>query len=93
VTERIRTDFPRRVREVEHTWIPLADRCRLAARMWLPEDADSDPERGTGESDGIILDEYSKQEEDDALEVMAWLADQPWCSGAVGMWGISWGGS
>jgi putative CocE/NonD family hydrolase len=130
VTDRIRTDFPRRVREDEHTWIPLADGTRLAARMWLPEDAADDPVpaileylpyrksdgtavrdakrqpyvagfgyaavrvdmRGTGESDGIILDEYSKQEEEDALEVIAWLAEQPWCSGAVGMWGISWGG-
>src|SRR5262249_8058200 len=36
--------------------------------------------------------EYTAQEQDDALEVIAWLAAQPWCSGAVGMFGISWGG-
>jgi hypothetical protein len=48
--------------------------------------------RGTGDSDGLIGDEYLKQEQDDALEVIAWLAAQPWCSGAVGMFGISWGG-
>jgi putative CocE/NonD family hydrolase len=24
--------------------------------------------------------------------MIAWLAEQEWCSGAVGMWGISWGG-
>jgi uncharacterized protein len=48
--------------------------------------------RGTGDSDGIILGEYLKQEQDDALEVIAWLAAQPWCSGSVGMIGISWGG-
>jgi putative CocE/NonD family hydrolase len=48
--------------------------------------------RGTGDSDGIITDEYAQQEQDDALEVIAWLAEQPWCSGAVGMIGISWGG-
>ena len=24
--------------------------------------------------------------------MIAWLAGQPWCTGAVGMWGISWGG-
>src|SRR2546430_11382999 len=35
--------LPRRVRELEHIWIPLADGCRLAARIWLPEDADGDP--------------------------------------------------
>ena len=126
----VRTDFPRRVCEIEHTWIPLADGTRLAARIWLPDDAGADPVpavleylpyrkndgtvvrdadrqpyvaghgyaavrvdmRGSGESDGILLDEYTRQEQDDALEVIAWLAAQPWCTGAVGMWGISWGG-
>jgi uncharacterized protein len=48
--------------------------------------------RGTGDSDGVMLDEYTKQEHDDAIAVIAWLAAQPWCSGAVGMFGISWGG-
>lgn len=48
--------------------------------------------RGNGESDGLMLDEYLKQEQDDALEVIAWLAEQPWCDGNVGMMGISWGG-
>ena len=48
--------------------------------------------RGTGDSDGIIADEYAPQEQDDALEVIAWLAEQPWSTGAVGMVGISWGG-
>ncbi len=48
--------------------------------------------RGCGESDGLLSDEYAPQEQDDALEVIAWLAAQPWCSGAVGMMGISWGG-
>jgi predicted acyl esterase len=48
--------------------------------------------RGTGESEGLITDEYARQEQDDAVEAIAWLAAQPWCSGAVGMTGISWGG-
>ncbi len=48
--------------------------------------------RGSGNSDGLLLDEYLAQEQDDALEVIAWIAAQPWCSGAVGMIGISWGG-
>jgi putative CocE/NonD family hydrolase len=48
--------------------------------------------RGSGDSDGLLLDEYSLQEQDDALEVIAWLAAQPWCTGAVGMMGISWSG-
>lgn len=48
--------------------------------------------RGSGESDGLLDDEYLKQEQDDALEVIAWLAAQPWCDGGVGMMGKSWGG-
>jgi putative CocE/NonD family hydrolase len=48
--------------------------------------------RGTGDSDGVLLGEYLQQEQDDALEVIAWLAHQPWSNGAVGMRGISWGG-
>ncbi|MGH3015726.1 MAG: CocE/NonD family hydrolase, partial [Gaiellaceae bacterium] len=126
----VRTEFPRRVREIEHTWIKLADGTRLAARIWLPEDAEDDPVpaileflpyrktdgtairdaarqpylagfgyaavrvdvRGTGESDGTLTDEYTEQEQEDALEVLAWLRAQPWCDGTLGMWGISWGG-
>jgi uncharacterized protein len=122
--------LPRRVREIEHTWIPLADGTRLSARIWLPEDADADPVpavleylpyrkhdgtvvrdavrqpyvaghgyaavrvdiRGSGESDGILEDEYTAEELADGLEVIAWLAAQPWCTGAVGAIGISWGG-
>ena len=48
--------------------------------------------RGNGDSEGIMLDEYSKQELDDAEFTVNWLAAQTWCSGAVGMMGISWGG-
>lgn len=47
---------------------------------------------GSGDSEGVIGDEYVKREQDDACEAIAWLAAQPWCSGAVGMIGISWGG-
>jgi putative CocE/NonD family hydrolase len=49
-------------------------------------------QRGSGNSDGLLLDEYLPQEQLDAAEVIAWLAEQPWCTGAVGMFGISWGG-
>jgi putative CocE/NonD family hydrolase len=124
------TAFPRAIREIEHTLIPLADGTTLAARLWMPHDAEHNPVpaileylpyrkrvgtferdalshpylaghgyaavrvdiRGSGESDGLLSDEYSRQEHDDALQVIAWLAAQPWCSGAVGMMGISWGG-
>ena len=48
--------------------------------------------RGSGDSDGLLLDEYLPQEQLDAVEVIEWLASQPWCTGAVGMFGISWGG-
>lgn len=48
--------------------------------------------RGTGESDGLMHDEYLQQEQDDALEVIDWISKQPWCDGNVGMMGKSWGG-
>jgi putative CocE/NonD family hydrolase len=48
--------------------------------------------RGSGDSSGILTDEYSLQEQDDALEVLAWIAAQRWCTGKVGMMGISWSG-
>jgi putative CocE/NonD family hydrolase len=119
-----------RVREIENAWIVLGDGCRLAARIWLPEDAGDNPVpalleylpyrkndgtvgrdaiacpfvaghgyaylrvdlRGSGDSDGVIEDEYTERELGDCLEVIAWIAGQAWCSGDVGMVGISWGG-
>ncbi len=48
--------------------------------------------RGHGDSEGIMLDEYSPREQQDTVEVIEWLADQKWCSGNVGMMGLSWGG-
>lgn len=48
--------------------------------------------RGTGASTGIINDEYLLVEQSDNLEILAWLEDQDWCTGNIGMWGISWGG-
>ena len=124
------TTFPKAVRVIEHTLIPLKDGTTLAARIWLPEDAEQNPVpaileylpyrkrdgtyerdalthpylaghgyagvrvdiRGSGESTGLLFDEYATQEQDDGVEVIAWLAAQPWCNGAVGMMGISWGG-
>ena len=122
--------FPKPVREIENAWIPLKDGTRLAARIWLPEDAETQPVpaifeylpyrkrdgtaerdqlthpyyaghgyacvrvdiRGSGESDGLLMDEYLKLEQDDALECLDWIAAQPWCTGKIGMIGISWGG-
>ncbi len=46
--------------------------------------------RGAGDSDGAMDDEYTSQEWADANEVIAWIAQQPWCSGAVGLIGLSW---
>ena len=48
--------------------------------------------RGSGDSEGVLSDEYSPIELSDAVEVISWLASQAWCSGRVGMIGISWGG-
>ena len=47
--------------------------------------------RGTGESDGAMVDEYMPIEQSDALAVIEWIAQQPWCNGNVGMRGISYG--
>ena len=125
-----KTDFPAKVKEVENFWIAMSDGVKLAARMWIPKDAEKNPVpavleyipyrkrdgtivrdalthpylaghgyaairvdmRGNGDSEGLMHDEYTKQEQDDALEVIAWIARQTWCTGKLGMFGISWGG-
>ena len=48
--------------------------------------------RGNGDSEGLMEDEYTAQEQADAVEVINWVAAQDWCNGNVGMIGISWGG-
>ncbi|MEL7252671.1 MAG: CocE/NonD family hydrolase [Pseudomonadota bacterium] len=48
--------------------------------------------RGCGDSEGLFDDEYSEEELQDGEDIIAWIAAQPWCTGAVGMQGISWGG-
>lgn len=122
--------FPRKVKEIVNHWIRMPDGTQLAARIWLPVDAEAKPVpailehlpyrkrdgtyvrdelthpylaghgyacirvdmRGNGESEGLMDDEYTAQELDDAVQVIAWLRQQPWCTGSVGMMGISWGG-
>lgn len=124
------TEFPHETREIENVFIPMRDGARLAARLWMPVDAEQRPVpavleyipyrkrdssrarddlnhpylaghgyvcarvdlRGSGDSDGVMVDEYREQEHEDAEDVIAWLAEQPWCDGSVGMMGISWGG-
>ncbi|WP_430257904.1 CocE/NonD family hydrolase [Neorhizobium sp. IRS_2294] len=115
---------------IENQWIRLKDGTRLAARIWMPDNADADPVpavfeflpyrkrdgtsprdestypvfaaagiagvridiRGSGESDGVIDGEYTELELANACELIAWIAEQPWSNGSVGMMGISWGG-
>lgn len=48
--------------------------------------------RGSGDSAGVMVDEYSELELADGIQVIEWLSRQAWCTGAVGMFGISWGG-
>jgi putative CocE/NonD family hydrolase len=124
------TEFPHKIRCVENLWIPMPDGVKLAARMWLPEDATAHPVpaiidclpyrkrdglksrdeamypyfaghgyaslridlRGTGDSEGLPDDEYTPAEQADLVAAIAWIASQDWCSGNVGMMGISWGG-
>ncbi|MCA8965966.1 MAG: CocE/NonD family hydrolase, partial [Planctomycetes bacterium] len=122
--------FPHDIVDVEHVTVPMRDGVRLAARLWLPAGASSQPApavleyipyrkrdgtrlrdepmhrwfaghgyaavrvdvRGSGDSEGVLTDEYTETEHLDALDVLAWLAAQPWCDGRVGMIGKSWGG-
>lgn len=124
------TQFPYDITETAHAWIPMRDGARLAARIWMPENAKNNPVpavleyipyrkrdftalrdevmhpyfaghgyaavrvdlRGSGDSDGILTDEYLQQELDDGVDVINWLAGQDWCNGRVGMIGKSWGG-
>ncbi len=123
-------EFPHAVRSIETVWIAMPDGVRLAARIWLPENAEQQPVpaileyipyrhwdntrerdqrmhpyfagqgyavvrvdiRGSGNSEGVLEDEYLQSELDDGVEIIRWLAEQPWCDGNVGMIGISWGG-
>jgi hypothetical protein len=48
--------------------------------------------RGTGNSEGVSRDEYMAEETQDACDTIQWLAEQSWCSGAVGMLGSSYSG-
>ncbi|MCW5575608.1 MAG: CocE/NonD family hydrolase [Burkholderiales bacterium] len=108
----------------------MPDGVKLAAKLWLPENAANRPVpaiievlpyrkrdiyaprdamhhryfaghgyacmrvdiRGSGDSDGVQGVFAMKQEQDDTLEVLKWIAAQPWSDGQVGMFGISWGG-
>lgn len=47
---------------------------------------------GTGDSDGVAVPKMHQREGDDAFDVLSWAGDQPWCTGDVGMWGVSSGG-
>jgi predicted acyl esterase len=49
--------------------------------------------RGTGNSEGHLIEyEYTDQEQEDGETVIEWLAKQPFSTGKVGMFGVSWGG-
>lgn len=125
----VRSSFASEI-ETNTLRIGLSDGIELAARVWLPVDAEQMPVpaiieyipyrqrdytalrdgllhpwfaghgyaalrvdlRGSGDSLGVPMDEYVAQEQDDALEVLEWVASQPWCCGVTGMMGISWGG-
>lgn len=124
------TDLPRPIKVIEDQRITMPDGVELSARIWMPDDAETNPVpmilehlpyrkrdgttardeishpwmaghgyacvrvdmRGNGDSHGLHWDEYTQQEWDDAISVMDWARDQPWCDGNFGMQGISWGG-
>src|SRR5690625_3343025 len=41
--------------------------------------------RGTGDSEGVLADEYLEQELTDCEDVLAWMAEQPWRDGTTAM--------
>ena len=47
--------------------------------------------RGTGNSEGFNDSIYSAAERQDGYDMIEWAAEQSWCNGNVGMWGISFG--
>ena len=47
--------------------------------------------RGSGDSGGLMHDEYSEQEIRDGHDAVGWIAAQDWCDGGVAMVGKSWG--
>jgi len=119
----------RKIRTIENIWIAMPDGVKLAARLFLPEDAEQAPVgavleyipyhkrtdyrsiddrtaawlvprgfayvrvdvRGTGESEGLICNEYDLPEQADAAPLIRWISQQPWCNGNVGMRGASYG--
>ena len=100
-------DFPFMVRVEENIFIPMPDGVRLAATLWLPQNAGKVPAileylpyrkregtrgrdhamhgylaghgyacvrldiRGTGDSEGLIDDEYTQQEQRDGVAAIA----------------------
>ncbi len=48
--------------------------------------------RGSGDSGGLLTDEYTAQEIEDGAAIVAWAKAQSWCDGAVGLTGLSWPG-
>ena len=121
-----RSDFPHPVARTDHLWIEAPDGCRLAARLWRPEDrgaggaiVEAVPYRkGDGTAVGTSAERLprprgsracgstcaggatrracsstsTRAEQDDVENVIGWLAEQPWCTGSVGITGVSWGG-
>ncbi|GAA0730652.1 CocE/NonD family hydrolase [Dactylosporangium roseum] len=49
-------------------------------------------QRGIGSSDGTPRAKYDEAEAQDAVCVIEWAAAQPWSTGRIGMWGMSYGG-
>ncbi len=49
--------------------------------------------RGSGASTGVVRFPWSPEELADYAEVAAWVSEQPWCSGRVGAYGISYEGA
>ena len=38
MSSKVVNEFPRKISELENVYIPMSDGCRLAARIWLPDE-------------------------------------------------------
>lgn len=74
------------IQEIENVWITLQDGCRIAARLWLPKSAEKQPVPAILEYIPYRKRDFTRARDEPIHRYFA-------ISGAVGMMGISWGGS
>lgn len=75
---------------LDHTGLYAKRRDRFLHRGYGWVDVDV---RGSGASSGFRTAPWSQPEAADALEIVRWIVQQPWCNGSIGSLGISYDGA